>query len=521
MKRARKNDGKKRNIRSEIKRKGFSGYSSDMLDLGYDPDTFKEDEEELPKDAEAVENTQDLSNAEELSETATEETEREEQAEELPESEENEINEENEEISESEKAPRPTRKKRTKLLIFSVALVTILALFAAVLGFGGLFADKTGEIEEDYVVPVDKGTGKINVLVLGADKDGMRTDTVILASYDLDSNTVKLLSIPRDTRMYVGNKYQKINAAHAISQSGKIKGPQGSIEAVTRLTSIPINYYVEFSFDAFKNTIDALGGLDFDVPQNMNYEDPAQDLYIHLKKGFQHLDGDKAEQLVRFRRYPMGDIGRVEMQQAFIKELAAQKLNMSIIGRLPDLYNVLKDDIDTNFTLLDVTKYANNLKELSPENITMFQLPGAFGGGEYTVSYWIADMDATKTLIETEFGYDASKATIHSEDGSSLSKESADRRATRAPKASASTTKEPTKTHKATSEPTNKPTHTAAATHSAKPSATHTPVPEATKAPTHKPTEEPTKTEAPSKTEAPAAEKTKKPARPTPNTAAE
>ena len=134
-----------------------------------------------------------------------------------------------------------------------------------------------------------------------------------------------MLSIPRDTRMYIGSKYQKINAAYAMrTKEGKIKGPNGTIDAVTRLTGIPINYYVEFSFDAFRETIDALDGVDFYVPQRMVYRDPEQGLYINLSKGQQLLDGDKAEQLVRFRQYPEGDIKRVQVQQDFIRAVAAQ-----------------------------------------------------------------------------------------------------------------------------------------------------------------------------------------------------
>ena len=314
MKRARK-----KNSKAAAPKKEYSGYQSDMLDLGYDPnaqpaetaDTEAEEIADIQEQAEAFEETEN----EDIQETVQD-------------------SEEPDEETETTAVPAVKAKKKTKKpLIFIVSLLTIAVIFVGALGFGGFFNTTDEEVPEDnYTVPVDKGTGKINILLLGVDKDGLRTDTMILACYDLDANTVKLLSIPRDTRMYIGNKYQKINAAHAISEKGKIKGVQGSIEAVTRLTAIPINYYVEFSFDAFKHTIDALGGIDFDIPQNMNYEDPTQNLYIHLKKGFQHLDGDKAEQFVRFRSYPMGDIGRVEAQQAFIKALAEQKLNSGIIA---------------------------------------------------------------------------------------------------------------------------------------------------------------------------------------------
>lgn len=518
MKRARtKNSDPNNNC---IKRNKFK-YHSDMEELGYDPDTFVEDEDDSAAKSD-IDTEIDAENAEEYK------------------------TEKDSVLENTDKSSHDSKKKKMsgrnkKLLVFSVSLLTIIIGFFAVLGMGGFFGTANEEIDEDFVVPVDKATGKINVLVLGVDKDGLRTDTIIIASYDLDENKVKMLSIPRDTRMYVGSKYQKINAAHAISQSGKIKGPQGSIEAVTRLTSIPINYYVEFSCNAFRNTIDALGGVDFDVPRDMDYEDPAQDLYIHLKQGYQHLDGEKAEQLVRFRRYPEGDIARVRMQQQFISAVAEQKLNAGIITKLPEIYNVLKEDIKTNFTVMDITKYINNLKELSSENIQMFQLPGQFGGAEYKVSYWVPNMDEIKTLVETEFGYDSSEATIHSADKSSTSKENADRKnvkssstpkpsesssskktqkpsvkstekaKTDSPKSSASTheTKKPSETHSATS----KPDKTSNTEHTQTPKPVETVAPVQEVKPTAQPTQKPTSEPVQKPTEKP----TVRPARPTPN----
>ena len=169
--------------------------------------------------------------------------------------------------------------------------------------------------------------------------------------------------------------------------------------------------------------IDALGGVDFDVPQNMNYDDPVQDLHIHLKKGFQHLDGDKAEQLVRFRRYPTGDIKRVEVQQDFMKALADQKLNPTIIASLPELFNVWTENIRMSFKGDDIIRYSGNLLKLRSENIKAYLLPGVADGEHYGASYWVADMDEVKKLVEGTFGYDASNITIHSSDGKSASKD--------------------------------------------------------------------------------------------------
>jgi len=321
------------------------------------------------------------------------------------------------------------------LAVIGIALAVLLSVFffSMQLGFsiygGNKMPEPTPvpseepEITDNMLVPVDKATGIINILLLGVDIEGYRTDTIILASYNLDDNKINLLSIPRDTRMYIGKKYQKINAAHAIPQSGSIKGPQGSIEAVTRLTGIPINYYVEYSFSAFRNTVDSLGGIDFDVPQNMDYDDPVQDLHIHLKKGFQHLDGDKSEQLVRFRRYPMGDLTRVEMQQQFLAALLEQKLKPETIKNVPALFEQWNKDINTNLSALDIARLLPNILELTKDDISMYLVEGEYNDTDYGASYWIPNMKKLKTLISETFEYDSSKITIHSSDGSSVSKD--------------------------------------------------------------------------------------------------
>ncbi len=402
-----------------------------------------------------------------------------------------------------------SNKKR--LTIIGISLIVIFAVFFVIMGMGGLFNSSVIDQEETITQPVDKESGKVNALIVGVDRGGTLTDTIMVASYNLDTNSVNILSVPRDTRMYIGNRYQKINSAHSLTKDGKKKGINGTIEAVTRLTGIPINYYVEFTFNAFRETIDALGGVEFDVPQNMNYDDPAQDLHIHLQKGMQLLDGDKAEQFVRFRRYPMGDIDRVSAQQNFIKALAEQKLNASIIPKLPDLYKALEKNLTTNISGADILRYMPNLMELSSENVNMHALPGVSNGTDYGSSYWIADMTQLAELIQNTFGYDASEITIHSADGNSKSKDQKNtvkpsEKATEKPSAKETATPKPTS--KATQKPTSKPDDKS----TEKPSqATEKPSDKATPKPTQKPvTGDDDKAEA--TTQKPTAKPTQKPA---------
>ena len=193
----------------------------------------------------------------------------------------------------------------------NVLLLIILAFVSAGLGIwlGQLFGKPVDENISvsavhalDPVVP----SSKYNVLLMGTDASGNLTDVMMIYQIDPQNKMVNVLSIPRDTRIYYNKRVDKINAPHSYGQQktdagGAKRGDEYAIRAVKALTGIPIHHYVCINFAAFRQIIDAIDGFDFDVPQDMDYDDDWQDLHIHLKKGFQHLDGDKAEQLVRFR----------------------------------------------------------------------------------------------------------------------------------------------------------------------------------------------------------------------------
>ena len=414
-----------------------------------------------------------------------------------------------------EKSKKNKKNKKTDtIIIFYVSLVVIILSSVIGMFLGGLFGGSSTNSNTDFIKPVDKATGRVNVLILGVDKEGLRTDTIMVASYDIDEKTVNVLSIPRDTRMYIGSKYQKINSAHAITKNGKIKGPQGTIEAVTRLTGIPINYYVEFDFEAFRKTIDTLDGVYFNVPQVMKYTDKTQDLYINLAPGYQKLNGDKAEQLVRFRQYPEGDIKRIRVQQEFLMALAEQKLTPEYISKVPELFgNVICKYVTTNLKLNDVAKYSNTLEDLDLESIQMHELPG-----EYSGSDWKPDLDKIRELVETYFECDASNITAGKP--GTISENSA----TKKPTSTVTATKSPVTTpneddddEKETTAPTSAATKTPAASKrpsvsqtTSKPSATAKPTkrpvaetsspsktPETTVRPTQAPSKEPVKTPTP------------------------
>ena len=159
--------------------------------------------------------------------------------------------------------------------------------------------EKTTEPDVQTEQPKALQDGVYNILICGTDDDGTRTDTIIVAHLDANTHTVALLSIPRDTPVSTGSGLMKINSVYA---GGGKDGMERLAARLKELLGFPVDGYVLVDLVAFQKTVDLVGGVEFDVPQDMDYEDPSQDLYIHLRKGLQTLSGEQAMGLVRFRK---------------------------------------------------------------------------------------------------------------------------------------------------------------------------------------------------------------------------
>ncbi|MDO4749100.1 MAG: LCP family protein [Eubacteriales bacterium] len=303
----------------------------------------------------------------------------------------------------------------------TVTILVIATMLSAVFGvFAAQSISKTAVGKQKFVIGLEEAnTDVINFLLIGTDKGGTRSDTIMLLSVDGYSNRVSILSIPRDTMVKPkGYTRQKINAAMGIGiegvKSNKYNEPEELLIAlVKQMTGLPIHYFATVNVDGFKDIIDALDGVDFNVPYNMNYDDPVQNLHIHLKKGYQHLDGQAAHDFVRFRHnnggsapgeYALGDIGRQYWQQEFVKEVVRQKAKPQYISRVDDLFEVISENLETNYTLKEMTSknHLSLAQRLDLQNIEAYQLPGEarYIGG---VWWYIYDEDGTKELVEDVF----------------------------------------------------------------------------------------------------------------------
>lgn len=288
-------------------------------------------------------------------------------------------------------------------------LITVLA-FCTVAGGYTLanFLNGTslsGEISKHLDKPVGD---KFNILLMGLDQDKTRADTIMIVSVDPKENTVKLLSVPRDTQIKVNGSTIKINATMGYKRKEELM-----IQELRTLTGMPIHYYAEIDFNGFKEVVDLLGGVDYNVPYNMNYDDPTQNLHIHLNAGMQHLDGQAAHDFVRFRHnnggsapgeYAMGDPGRIKAQQAFLKELVRQKLQPQYITKAPELINEIYRYVKTNFSVSDALRYAGMLTKINADTFQTFMLPGE-SVYEHSLWYHKCDLEKTAELVRTEFGY--------------------------------------------------------------------------------------------------------------------
>ncbi|MEM8604258.1 MAG: LCP family protein [Cyanobacteria bacterium P01_H01_bin.121] len=237
------------------------------------------------------------------------------------------------------------------------------------------------------------------------------TDTMLLLRFDPDQQQVTVLSIPRDTRAYVnGYGLTKINEANLYG------GPALAAQSVSELLDgVGIDRYLLVNVQGVEKLINALGGVNVNVPQDMKYQDDSQHLYINLKAGEQHLDGDKALQFLRFRYDNYGDIGRIQRQQLFMRAMVEQTLKPATISRLPNILSVVRENLDTNLSVEELFALTGFASQADRENVQMLMLPGDFGNmQDYEVSYWLPRYTEIDMLVDQYFGANAFSANYDS-----------------------------------------------------------------------------------------------------------
>lgn len=329
---------------------------------------------------------------------------------------------------------KENKKKKKKSKIRKVIKFILLVLLTAIIAYGIYFACQyykhTSNMKGKEYDPLSatalgidpeklKTIGRLNVLILGESGigDGYKlTDSIMIVSYNPQTQQASLLSIPRDT--YVGKKNKDTASANylasykmnAVYRNGT--NLEETVECINNLTGLELENYILIDTDAIIDIVDAIGGVWFDVPIDMDYEDLNQDLYIHLKAGYQLIDGNKAEQLLRFRHnqdgtsyskeYGDNDIGRMRTQREFIQATANQLLKIENVTKVVNLLDIVFNNIKTNLDMQTLKYYIPYIFKFNTSNIVSDTLPGE---PEKCNEIWIytADKIKTKQVIEDLF----------------------------------------------------------------------------------------------------------------------
>jgi len=309
---------------------------------------------------------------------------------------------------------RPKQKKKGRGWL--IALLVILLIAGLVFAYWKITTrppDTTSNLPSDPNATVnitDTPTREIGryytVLVVGIDQLQANTDTIMLVRYDAVEHKVNIVSIPRDTLVNVPQSVKKINAVFSNAESEGDSGIDALLDEVKGICGFRPDSYVFIDTEVFKQAIDCLGGVYFDVPLNMNYDDITPDMnyefHIHVQKGYQLLNGENALGVFRFRKnndgtgYGMGDIDRLETQHALIKAVAQQALQLKNLTNLVEIAQIVLDNAQTDLSIGNMQWYAAEFLKMSMDDINIMTLPGNYSctvrGGSYvsiSVDEWL------------------------------------------------------------------------------------------------------------------------------------
>lgn len=328
---------------------------------------------------------------------------------------------------------RKTKAKKStgKKILIGILIVLLLGIawftyrtYKNGWGLSGMLATVVGHDEN-----TKKNLPEIKVLILGVstDLDSQLTDTIMVASYNPNTQKANLLSIPRDS--YTGKNTAKATASLKINALYNIeKTPEKTLKAVNEITGLDIKYYVIVKTEALIQLVDAIGGVEFNVPIDMKYDDPTQDLHIDLKAGTQKLDGEKAEQVLRFRHsnpdkngvmttypseYGNDDFGRMRTQRDFISALLKQTLKPGNIFKLGEILEIAHKNVETNLELSYIKDYIPYAVEFNTDNLQTATLPGTTPDMKDTnnVSIFVINKKLSTELIQSMFYVDSTEET--------------------------------------------------------------------------------------------------------------
>lgn len=234
------------------------------------------------------------------------------------------------------------------------------------------------------------------ILLSGVDDAGGGSDTNLFVRFDAGNKRVDVVSLPRDTLLHTARVSNKLNFSYASGGTERLRAD------VENLLGVPVDFTITVDLDGFIALVNRIGGVDFDVPENMDYDDPAQHLHIHYAKGVQHLNGRQAMEVVRWRKnndgigYADADIGRIATQQAFLKDVAKQALRLENASALAQVFSTY---VTTDLSIGNLVWLAGEALSIGTEGVHFHTLPGNGAGYYRRESVYVLDPEATLALV--------------------------------------------------------------------------------------------------------------------------
>ena len=296
---------------------------------------------------------------------------------------------------------RKIQRRRRRLAVFRLLfLLVVLGLFSSAVLFVGyavfnwgshmyheyqaMYRDYNQRQEAKRGTVDPKFDGYTNILILGLDEgvaedgtDGLHADTVMLMSMVNESGRVRFIGIPPDTLIPTPGTGEQTR----ISTLYQVGGAPLMVRAVSSLLGISVHQYIAIDTQAFTDIINTLGGIDAYVEADMDYDDPEAGLSIHLKKGYQHMDGETAQKYLRYRGTELGDVGRVQRQQKFVRALYQKALQIDTVPKLPEIADIFQHRVVTSAEIFDSAHLANVLRRMSSDAPVTLMLPGENAAG--------------------------------------------------------------------------------------------------------------------------------------------
>lgn len=309
-------------------------------------------------------------------------------------------------------------KKRKRSLRRIASLLVVLAAICMMGYFsicywinasGSLLSNDTQNIDQGTAIEIsgkNRKDGVFTLLVCATDEEALRTDSMMVMTFDTNNRMVSVLNIPRDTMVDTRRKGagRKINAAYA-------DGVDQMLEEVSSVIGFRPDKYIVANFDGIAEIVDTIGGVDYDVPFDMSYHDASQDLSIEFEAGMQHLDGKKVVEFLRWRHnddgtgYENGDMGRVEKLQTFLTALADEVLSPTNILKIPSLASSVSNNVQSDLTTSQILWVGMQGMQVDMENVKMETLYGDAAEVNVGMNLWffIADEDMVIDQINASF----------------------------------------------------------------------------------------------------------------------